>query len=165
MSDDTISSHSDRLACALRLCERAQLRMTPARQSILACLARSRTPTNLDTITQADEIRGQCDATTVYRTLMLLKELDVVRQVSVRHRVRYFVLNVPGEPHDYLICRCCGSIVGLPHLQTVHDLERKVVTSMGYAGVYHELEIHGICPKCQRAGKAILPAAKLPITN
>ena len=165
MSDSTIISNAGRLACAVKLCEQAQLRMTPARQNILGCLARYRTPVNLDTITQADEIRGLCDPTTVYRTLMLLKELDVVRQVSVGHRIRYFVLNVPGEACDYLICRSCGSIVGLPRSQTVLDLEREVSNSMGYASVYHELEIYGVCPKCQGAGKTSRPAAKLPIAN
>jgi Fur family ferric uptake transcriptional regulator len=145
------------------LCEKAQIRLTSARRKILACLGRHRTPVNLDTITQADELRGYCDATTVYRTLMLLKELDVVRQVSVRHNIRYFVLNVPGEACDFLICRCCGSIAELPPLQTVLDLEQQVSKAKGYAAVYHELEVYGICPKCQGAGKWNSRTTKLPV--
>jgi Fur family ferric uptake transcriptional regulator len=154
---------AERLAWAVRFCENAQIRLTPARVKILACLARHRSPVNLETISLAEGIRGCWDATTVYRTLMLLKGLEVVRQVSVRHKVRYFVLNVPGEVCDYLICRCCGSIAELPLLQTVVDLEQKVRRTQGYTAVYHELEIYGICPQCQSAGKWSWPSSKLPV--
>src|ERR1041385_3540139 len=120
-------------------------------------------PVNLDTITQADEIRGLCDPTTVYRSLMLLNELTVVRQVSVRPKIRYFILNVPAEKSPYLICRCCGAISELSPLQQAFDLERQVVTVKGYAEVYHQLEIYGICPQCQRTCKQGIPAHKLRV--
>jgi len=163
LSDNAIHSHAERLAWVRKLCAKARIRLTPARERILACLARHRTPVNLDTLTHADEIRGHCDGTTVYRTLMLLEELDIVRQVSVRHKIRCFVLNVPGEVCDYLICRCCGSIAELPGMQMVLDLEQQVSSAKGYAAVYHELEVYGICPKCQDAGKWNNRTTKLPV--
>jgi Fe2+ or Zn2+ uptake regulation protein len=158
-----MTTPAERLAWAMSFCKKAQLRMTLAREKILGYLAAHATPVNLDAITQADEIQGHCDATTVYRTLMLLKELDVVRQVSVRHKVRYFVLNLPDETRAYLICRCCGAVAKLPELKSVLDLERQVSHASGYASVYHELELYGICPKCQESGRWSRPSAKLPI--
>src|SRR5437870_10990602 len=119
------STSAERLAWATHCCEKAQVRMTPARERILEYLAKHRGPLNLDTIAQADGIKGHCDATTVYRTLMLMKELEIVRQVSVRHKVRYFVLNMPGETFAYLICRSCGSVSQLPAWKPVLELERQ----------------------------------------
>ena len=139
-----------RLAWALNFCEKARLRMTPAREKILACLARHRVPINLETISEADEISGGCDATTVYRTLMLFKEIEVARQVSVHHRIRHFVLNVPRETCAYLICRCCGAVSELPSLKSVLDLMRHAGTAKGYAAVYHDLQVYGVCPECQK---------------
>jgi Fur family ferric uptake transcriptional regulator len=155
---------AERLAWARGLCEKAQLRMTPAREKILGYLARQRMPVNLDTITEADEIRGLCDPTTVYRSLMLLNELNVVRQVSVRPKIRYFILNLSAETSAYLICRCCGAITELPPLRQAFDLERHVTTVTGYAEVYHELELYGVCPECQRTCGQGIPSNKLRVS-
>ena len=67
----------------MRFCEKAQLRVTPARELILAYLAAQPKPVKLEAITQADQVRGRCDPATVYRTLMLLKDIDLVRQIPL----------------------------------------------------------------------------------
>jgi Fe2+ or Zn2+ uptake regulation protein len=152
-----------RLAWALTFCEKVHLRMTPARGKILACLARHRVPINLETISEADEISGCCDATTVYRTLMLFKEIELARQVSVHHKIRHFVLNVPSETCAYLICRCCGAVSELPPLKSVLDLMRHASTAKGYAAVCHDLQVYGVCPECQKKRVNEVNAAKLPI--
>ncbi|MEO8132032.1 MAG: transcriptional repressor [Bryobacteraceae bacterium] len=152
-----------RLAWALNFCGKVHLRITPAREKILACMARHRVPINLDAISEADEIGGCCDATTVYRTLMLFKEIGVARQVSVHHKIRYFVLNVPGETCAYLICQCCGAVNELPPLKSGLELTRHAGTAKGYAAVYHELQVYGVCPQCQKTRWNNVRAAKLPI--
>ena len=158
-----MTTPAERLAWAMRFCDNLQLRLTPAREMILAYLAKHGAPINLETITQAVEIRGHCDATTVYRTLMLLKELDVVRQVNVGRKVRYFVLNVPGGTCAFLICRRCGSVTELPALKPVFDLAQQVSSARGYAAVSHELEVYGVCPDCQRANNLSRPSPKLKV--
>ena len=154
---------AQRLAWALHFCEKAHLRLTPTRERILSCLARHRVPINLDTISQSDEINGCCDATTVYRTLILFKEIGVARQVNLHHKIRHFVLNVPSETCAYLICRCCGADSELPRLKPVQDLTRNVGTAKGYAAVGHELQVYGVCPACQKTRVNEVRATKLPI--
>ena len=88
---------------------------------------------------------------------------EVVRQVSVHHKIRHFVLNVPSEICAYLICRCCGAVSELPRLKPVLDLKRQVSTAKGYAAVCHELQIYGVCPECQKTRVNEVRAAKLPI--
>jgi len=77
-------------------------------------------------------------------------------------KIRYFVLNVSAETGANLICLCCGAISELPPLQQAFDLERHVTTVRGYSEVYHELELYGVCPECQRTCKRGLPSHKLP---
>jgi Fur family transcriptional regulator, ferric uptake regulator len=153
---------AQRLAWAVEVCRRAQMRPTQIRQKMLAILAAQRVPMSLETVMQADSIRGCCNATTAYRTLMLFKELEVIRQVSLPNKISYFVLNTPDESSHFLICRRCGEITELPGVDTVAALEREVAATRGYARLYHELEFFGVCPVCQKQPAPVM-CAKLPI--
>jgi len=151
-----------RLSWALQVCLQAKMRLTPVREKILTLLAAQRAPMSLEAVTQADGIRGSCDAATAYRTLMLFRELEVIRQVSLPNKISYFVLNVPGESSHFLICRCCGEISELPPSATVAGLESEVAATQGYARIYHELVLLGICPACQKHPPGVVCAKVQP---
>lgn len=139
-----------RLAWALQNCLQAKMRLTSTRGKILAFLAAQCAPVSLEAVMEAEGIRGSCDAATAYRTLMLLRELEVIRQVSLPNKISYFVLNLPGESSHFLVCRCCGGMSELPTPESVTALEREVAATQGYARLYHELMVFGICPECQK---------------
>lgn len=151
-----------RKSWALQVCLQAKMRLTPTREKILAFLAAQRVPVSLEAVTQADGIRGSCDAATAYRTLMLFRALEVIRQVSLPNKISYFVLNVPGKSSHFLICRCCGAITELPASESVVALEREVATTQGYAKLYHEVEFFGVCPACQKHPPGVVCAKLQP---
>lgn len=153
---------SQRLAWALGVCHKLKLRLTPGRRKILAVLAAHRVPVSLETVMGADGVRQVCDATTAYRTLMLFREVELVRQVALPAKVRFFVLNVPGESIHFLICRLCGAITELPPGAHCEGMESTVAAGYGYAQLYHELQFFGICPACQKQPPRVL-SAKLPV--
>jgi Fe2+ or Zn2+ uptake regulation protein len=153
-----------RLAWALEICRKAEMRPTVIRETILAFLAARRVPVSLEAITQAGGVQGCCNPTTVYRTLILFMELEVVRQVSLPNKLSYFVLNMPGENSHFLICRDCGQITELPAVESVSSLEREVAATHGYSQLCHELELFGICPKCQTHSTGII-SAKVPMRS
>lgn len=113
---------------------------------------------SLESVVQADGIRGCCNATTAYRTLMLFKELEVIRQVGLPNKVTYFVINVPDESSHFLVCRCCGQITELPVKESIVAWEHEVAVSRGYDRLYGELELFGICPSCQKRPARIVCA-------
>ncbi len=139
-----------RLPWALQICLQAKMRLTPIREKILAFLAAQHLPVSLEAVTQGEGIQGSCDAATAYRTLMLLRELEVIRQVSLPNKISYFVLNIPGESTHFLVCRCCGAISGLPPSESVAAVEREIAVTQGYTRLYHEAVFFGICPACQK---------------
>ena len=141
------------------------MRLTPIREKILAFLAAQRIPVSLDAIMRTDNIRGSCDAATGYRTLMLLCELEVVRQVGLPHKMSYFVLNVPGESAHFLICRSCGAISELPASESIAALKDAVTKTQGYARIYHEVVFFGICPICQKHPPGVVCAKVQPRTR
>lgn len=153
---------AQRLAWALQACRQLQMRLTPVREKILGFLATQRVPVSLNTLMQVEGLRGVCDATTAYRTLMLLRELDVLRQVGLPDKVSFFVLNVPGENNHFLICRQCGAITELPAESHCEHMEHDVAAAHGYTQLYHELQFFGICPVCQQQPARVI-SAKLPV--
>ncbi len=152
---------ANRMAWALNECRRLQMRLTPVREKVLAFLATQRVPVSLETVVNAEEMRGVCDATTAYRTLMLLREMEVLRQVGLPDKVSFFVLNVPGENNHFLICRHCGAMTELPAESHCEHMEHEVAAAHGYTQLYHELQFFGICPGCQKRPRPVV-SAKLP---
>jgi Fur family ferric uptake transcriptional regulator len=87
---------------------------------------------------------------TIYRTLRLLKECELV---SERHfddgQARYEV--VSDKHHDHFICERCGKIIefeneGLERLQETVARELKAVLTR------HKMELYGICSDCLATG-------------
>lgn len=151
-----------RKSWVLQVCLQAKMRLTPIREKILEFLAVQHLPVSLEAVTQAQGIQGSCDAATAYRTLMLLRELEVIRQVSLPNKISYFVLNIPGESSHFLVCRCCGTISELPTAESVAALEREVASTQGYTLLYHELVFFGICPACQKHPPGVVCAKVQP---
>ena len=89
---------------------------------------------------------------TIYRTLRLLKECELV---SERHfddgQARFEV--VSDKHHDHFICERCGKIIefeneGLERLQETVARELKVTLTR------HKMELYGICSGCLATGGA-----------
>ena len=142
-------SKEARLAWAHNKCRTAQVRVTPIREKILAILAEHRIPMSLEAVAQTEGIHGKCDAATVYRAVMLFKEIGVVRQVILTNKSSYFVLNQPGESTQFLICRRCGTLTELPEGREIAQVQEEVAQRSGYSKLEHEVMFFGLCPRCQ----------------
>jgi len=149
----------ERLAWALDTCRLMKWRMTPVRRAMLAFLAGRRLPATLELIAGAGGVHGCCDATTVYRTLMMFKEAELVRLVGTAHRHSFFLLNTPGESGHFLICRHCGEIAELKLPPDLAERMSRISLGHGFAPTRQDHEIHGVCQKCQvRLQNKIVPA-------
>jgi Fe2+ or Zn2+ uptake regulation protein len=140
---------NEKLNWALEKLRSGEVRLTPVRERVLHYLAHRAVPVTLHEISDSEELARQFDDATVYRTLVLLVELEVARQLQFRDRATCFVLNVPGECFSFLVCRCCGAITPIPHGGELHSLEEQTSQRHGYTNLTHELELYGICPKCR----------------
>lgn len=85
---------------------------------------------------------------TVYRTLKLLKEAGVARQVDFDARRAKFESNANKTHHDHLICIKCGTVVEFlePEIERLQD---ELVEKHGFVIRWHRMEIFGLCPACQ----------------
>jgi Fe2+ or Zn2+ uptake regulation protein len=78
------------------------------------------------------------DLASIYRTLNLLEELQVVNVEMVNKEKLYCLA---GEPHHHMICRKCGHIEVIKCNHRFNNLKN-------FTDIYHQMTLTGICNKC-----------------
>lgn len=124
-------------------------RLTPQRIMILSAIE------NSENHISAEEIYAQIVAkypnvniSTVYRTLELLKKLNLVTKTDLGEgRVRYHTAE-KGQ-HHHLVCRECGAIVDLDE-SLLTPLKSALLREYKFNADLKHLAILGRCVKCSR---------------
>jgi len=87
----------------------------------------------------------------VYRTLPLLVECGLVRELSYEDPVQYEFIG--GTPHhEHLRCTACGRVIEFTDPGLERSLNR-VFHRFGFASSSHLVEAEGLCRECRAAGK------------
>ncbi len=91
----------------------------------------------------------QVSRSTVYRTLRLLVEANLLRELRLTNRTAYE--HDYGYPsHDHLHCTECNAVVEFRN-DAITQLRESVSREHGFRPVGHRFIITGICPACTRA--------------
>lgn len=127
-------------------------RITPQRLAVLGTLASSEGHPSVDQIYR--EVRSQFPTTslaTIYKTVLLLKELNEVLQLGFPDGSNRYDGHKPF-PHPHVICTKCKEIMD-PALVSLDELSEEMSSKTGYKILYHRLDFFGLCPRCQAAEK------------
>lgn len=122
-------------------CAEAGLKMTGQRRTILKVLSDSLDhPSVEDVYERAKDIDPSISIATVYRTLNLLDELDLV----IRHEFQegYSRYEVNWDHHHHLIDLETGRVVEFQN-EELERLKEKIAHDLGYELVDHRLELYG----------------------
>jgi len=138
----------ERLDWAVETCRERGLRRTNAMREVLRELIAAKEPRTLADLCESEKLRDTCDRVTVFRLLGRLVEKRVIRRLGFHERAAYYVFSYPDECNDFLVCTDCGKIEPLNIKCPVETLEKEVMASSGFSGLYHELEFFGQCPAC-----------------
>lgn len=133
---------------ALEICGNTRIRLTPARRAVLAFLAEQRKPVNWETVAADESVSQQCDSSTVYRSLILFNEAQIVRMVATSRKRSLFILNSPGENSHFLVCRRCGFMIDLQLPHHVIESVREIMIGVGFAASFQDHEVYGLCTRC-----------------
>jgi Fe2+ or Zn2+ uptake regulation protein len=128
---------------------------------MLEFLSEHRKPVNLESISQARGVKGECDGTTVYRTLMVLKDAGRVRCVGMLRKTSHFVLDVPDDVGHFLICERCGAVEELELSPSMLAAMQRLAVEHGFAASSQSMDLHGVCRACEEAARKAVPAAKV----
>lgn len=87
---------------------------------------------------------------TVYRTLELLNELNVLDKVNFGDGVSRYDLRKEGAQHfhHHLICIHCGSVEEVEE-DLLTDVEKIVTRDFNFDIIDHRLTFHGVCKLCK----------------
>lgn len=122
-------------------CTAAGLKMTGQRRVILKVLdAASDHPSVEDVYDRAKDIDSSISIATVYRTLSLLDELDLV----IRHEFQegYSRYEVNWDHHHHLVDLETGKVIEFQN-DELEKLKIKIARDLGYDLVDHRLELYG----------------------
>jgi Fur family ferric uptake transcriptional regulator len=129
-------------------------RLTPQRMMIVSVIEKS-----ADHIS-AEEIYAQVAATyphvnisTVYRTLDLLKKLNLVFEIDLGEgRVRYHAEE--SGHHHHLVCQGCNRVIDIDEA-TLSELRDVLMRDYDFDAELRHVGIFGLCRECrERSGKA-----------
>lgn len=97
-------------------------------------------------VRQTDDTVGY---TTVYRTLKLLTEAGLAREVRFGDGRAHYEHNYKHEHHDHMICTECGLIIEFfsPEIEALQD---QMAAQYGFLTTQHSLRIFGLCADCQQ---------------
>lgn len=98
----------------------------------------------------ADLARGarRVSRGTVYRTLALLVEAGLVREIRGSAVHTHYERTWGREPHEHLICEGCGRFIEFTDPSMVASI-RKVCEKRGFKARLHRVVVFGLCDACQ----------------
>ncbi len=123
-------------------------RITPQRLAILKILASSQGHPSVERIyEQVREIFPTTSLATIYKTVMLLKQLNEVLELGFADGSNRYDGSKP-YPHPHVVCIRCKRILD-PDLGGMPQLAAEAAQKTGFKILDHRLDFFGICPECQ----------------
>ncbi len=131
-------------------------RLTPQREMVLSVMHQIEGFATAEEIWEkVTQISDCVDISTVYRTLELLQEFQIVAAIDPGNgQRRYELVGVHG-PHCHLVCRSCGKVIGVEQSE-VKSLVEHLEETHGFAVEINEMTIPGLCRECRAISAEIL---------
>jgi len=133
------------------LLKKNNLKFTIQREVILESLYNSDehlTPESLHHLLQSEFSDLKIGIATVYRTLSLLEDSNMVTSLSFGAQGKKYELGAKDH-HDHLICTECGSITEFLDEQ-IENRQHKIADELGFTMKDHSMQIYGICKHCKQ---------------
>jgi len=129
------------------------LRRTPQRDAIVqAAFATTEHYTAEELLTMARKVDRSVSRATVYRTLPLLVECGVLREMDFGKDYKFYDPNYLEHPsHNHLICVDCNRIVEFED-QHIDLLESCITKRLGFSLASKNLRIEASCDELRKRG-------------
>src|SRR5688572_16706957 len=127
-----------------------KLKLTPHRELILDTFLEHEGHRSVEDIYKT--VRGldpRIGYTTVYRTMKLLTDSGLAREVDLADGITRYEHLFNHEHHDHMVCMECGTSIEFlnPEIESLQDAASE---QLGFKVLDHKLQIYGVCRECQR---------------
>ncbi len=126
-------------------------KMTPQRWAIISIflMNKGRHLSADDVYAALKETYPNNGIATVYRTLELLEQIDVLKRLEFGDgRARFELRDEDSHHHHHLVCTCCGSIIEFED-DLLDSLEAAIERKTGFKIRDHVAKFYGLCATCQ----------------
>lgn len=122
-------------------CIEAGLKMTGPRKTILKVLGESADHPSVEVVYErAKALDASISIATVYRTLNMLDELDLVTRHEFKENFSRYETNM--DHHHHLIDLESGEVIEFQNAE-LEDLKERIALEMGFELIDHRLELYG----------------------
>lgn len=129
-----------------------RLKVTPQRRLILDVFLNSHGHLSTEELyEQVKAMDSSIGQTTVYRTMKLLADSSIAREVHFGDGLARYESMCGASHHDHLICESCGRNIEVVD-SDIEQLQEQLATRHGFVLTSHRMYLYGLCPDC-RAGK------------
>jgi len=120
---------------------------TPQRIAICRIALNSgKHPSTQEVYDEVKKIHPTVSLATVYKTLEVLRDLDLVQELNFpRGQARF---DSYMKPHINLICAKCGNITDLDDC-TAEEITKKVAATTKFKPNGQRIDVYGNCQKCR----------------
>ncbi len=132
------------LESVIRRLEAQGHRVTPSRVAVIASVLAHSGHFSVEDMTREARAVGRA---TVFRTMRLLTELDIVCRVLLEDGSLRYRVSRRGH-HHHLVCVSCGNVKDLDEC-AIADLVRELAAATQYQIEGHWLEFYGRCAACR----------------
>lgn len=120
------------------------LRLTAQRIALFNSLKSAQSPMSVVDLIKANPA---IDKVSIYRTVRLFAELDIVTVVMHGWKQSY-ELSAPFAPHHHhMVCSSCGRVIEVQS-EAIEKLVRDVTIKHNFAATSHHFEVNGLCQNC-----------------
>lgn len=129
--------------------QRAGLRRTAQRDLILEVFLKTEEHvTSEDLYWLVSKRDPSVGHTTVYRTLRLLTEAGLAREVRFGDNKTYYEHHYEHPHHDHMICTQCGKVIEFFSVE-IEALQDEMAGKYNFRPTHHSLRMWGVCSDCQ----------------
>lgn len=129
------------------------LRLTSQRRAILeSAFSTVQHFTAEELLTWSRQRDKSVSRATVYRTLPLLSECGLLREMDFGKNYKFYDPNYAERPHhNHIICEDCQKIIEFES-EKLERLENQICKDLGFTVQTHRLQISGTCDAFRRGG-------------
>ncbi|HSJ57877.1 MAG TPA: transcriptional repressor [Anaerolineae bacterium] len=127
----------------------AGVRVTPQRRLVLDILATADGHLDANDIYELGRRHDQSlSLSTVYRTLAVLKEIGLVRELHLDCEQHHYELDGKDE-HSHLVCQVCGRVIEVESTAFAR-VAQTVAQMYGFEVTDAQVELAGYCDRCRQ---------------
>ena len=138
-----------------------RIKYTGARRKVLDAVLELREHFEAEQVLYLLRERGlKVSKATVYRTLPLLIECGILKQVRFDVKQAHYELAFGEPPHDHMVCRRCGRIIEFASDEVI-ELRTRIAQRHHFHAIAHRFQLSGLCWECS----VKCPVAAAPMTR